>query len=96
MRLFSNLFVFLILFLIAFPVFAEDEDSKPKKNSSVYIGGGFVSKQTYLGSSSRRFIWIPVAAFKYHNQDKNYLLIIMVFKLMRLIIYKNYEISLRI
>ena len=72
MRLFRNLFVFLILLLITFPVFAEDQDSKPKKNSSVYIGGGFVSKQTYLGSSSRRFIWTPVAAFKYHNQDKNY------------------------
>ena len=42
MRLFRNLFVFLILLLITFPVFAEDQDSKPKKNSSVYIGGGFV------------------------------------------------------
>ena len=65
-------FIFLALFLFSFTAFAEDGEVRPKENSSMYIGGGFVSKQTYLGSSSRRFIWIPVAAFRYRNQDKNY------------------------
>ena len=65
-------FIFLALFLFSFTAFAEDGEIRPKENSSMYIGGGFVSKQTYLGSSSRRFIWIPVAAFRYRNQDKNY------------------------
>lgn len=65
--------VFLIFFSLSFASLSKDEVDKPKNNFHVHVGGGFISKPTYLGSSSRRFFWFPAVFLNYQDKDKNYL-----------------------
>ena len=61
------LILFILLLGFSFNSFAKDHD---KNNTSIYGGGGFFSKPTYEGSSSRRFMWIPMVALRYEDHAK--------------------------
>ncbi len=67
----NKFIVFLLIVLISstFESYSKGHDDvKPK--TSIYAGGGFISKPTYDGSSSRRFMWIPMIALTYKDQSK--------------------------
>tara|TARA_Y100001936_G_scaffold138084_2_gene134860 strand:- start:6416 stop:7237 length:822 start_codon:yes stop_codon:yes gene_type:complete len=71
----------LVLFTLVFFTFSsyhetiayEVEGEKPRTNSNIYIGGGFINYPTYKGSSSRRFMWIPFAGFRYEDKTRTIL-----------------------
>ena len=63
--------IFLLIFGLTFSLLASANNEEIKKHStSVYVGGGFISKPTYEGSSSRRFMWIPMVALRYKDESK--------------------------
>ena len=68
------LILFTVIILTLSPCYEtaayEVEGEKPKANSNIYVGGGFINYPTYMGSSSRRFMWIPFAAFRYENTKR--------------------------
>jgi len=67
----NKFIVFLLIVLISstFETYSKgSDDVKPK--TSIYAGGGFISKPTYDGSSSRRFMWIPMFALTYEDKSK--------------------------
>ena len=63
--------LFVSLFFIVLDVSAEDKEEK--HNTTIHAGGGFISKPTYEGSSSRRFMWIPMVALQYSDNTKKFL-----------------------
>ncbi|MBT3795234.1 MipA/OmpV family protein [bacterium] len=67
----NKFIVFLLIVLISstFETYSKgSDDVKPK--TSIYAGGGFISKPTYDGSSSRRFMWIPMFGLTYEDKSK--------------------------
>ena len=47
---------------------------KPKEKHKIGIGGGFIYKPTYVGSSSIRTVWFPTITYQYNNPEKEYFL----------------------
>ncbi len=45
---------------------------KPKEKHKIGIGGGFIYKPTYVGSSSIRTVWFPTITYQYNNPEKEY------------------------
>ncbi len=63
--------LFLLFFLISPNAYSNDQNIQAK--TKIYAGGGFISKPTYEGSSSRRFMWIPMIALQYSDNSKRFL-----------------------
>ncbi len=65
--------IFLLIFglFYSFDTYANEKKDKDY-NTSIYVGGGFISKPTYEGSSSRRFMWIPMVALQYSDKSKTF------------------------
>ena len=66
-KLFLSIFV--LLFIFSYISYATEDEGK----TSIYAGGGFISKPTYEGSSSRRFMWVPMIALRYSDENKTIL-----------------------
>ena len=66
-KLFLSIFIF--LFTFSYISYATKDEGK----TSIYAGGGYISKPTYEGSSSRRFMWIHMIALRYSDENKTIL-----------------------
>ena len=76
MNLYKFFLVFLIFILsITNNIFANDslkddlEYLKPKEKHKIGIGGGFIYKPTYVGSSSIRTVWFPTVTYQYNDPE---------------------------
>ena len=71
--------IFIIIFTIGIfsniPLTAySDEDLKylkPKFKNTLSLGGGFIYKPTYYGSSSIRTVWFPSIYYNYENKEND-------------------------
>ena len=45
---------------------------KPKEKHKIGIGGGFIYKPTYKGSSSIRTVWFPMITYRYNDPENDY------------------------
>ena len=45
---------------------------KPKEKHKIGIGGGFIYKPTYVGSSSIRTVWFPTVTYQYNDPNHDW------------------------
>ena len=50
---------------------------KPKEKHKIGIGGGFIYKPTYVGSSSIRTVWFPTVTYQYNDPGKSILTLLI-------------------